>query len=178
MRPKTFVAVALILSILAVGIIIILGHSNTTLLPIYLLSFLLLFFGASIFFARDLLKGRIIASIVILTLVSLSAVLFLTNFRTYQDAVNEYGNPENSTEISAMQSEIEYYSAYADYLNQRILSYQEQSKVMEAQLEELNRLELEKAQQEAAAPIIAPIEEIAPEPEYIYYYEYEEEKND
>jgi len=54
--------------------------------------------------------------------------------KTYYDVVNKYGTPDNSPEIRLMQSQIDYYTAYASYLNQTILQYQSQSAIMENKL--------------------------------------------
>jgi hypothetical protein len=179
MKPKVFVAIALMLSLLVVGIILIYGYSSNTLLPVYLFSFLILFFAITVFITRKPLEDKIFLASIIFIIIAISATLFLTNLKMYYDIVNEYGNPDTSTEISLMQEENEYYSAYANYLGQRVVEYQTQSKLLESQLTELKKLELERIQQDIVVPeeIIAPIipvEEVAPVIEYVYYTDYNE----
>jgi hypothetical protein len=176
MKPKTFVAIALMLSSLVAGLIVVLGYASRKFLPVDLLIFLSIFCAITIFITRNMLEDKVFTASVILMLVAISATFYLTNLKTYYDVVNEYGNPESSPEISLMEAENTYYSAYAQYLVQSTLLYQDQSKAMKAKLTELQRLQLEQAlaQQEVVAPVLVPVEEIVPEPEYVYYY-YENE---
>jgi hypothetical protein len=174
MKPKVFVAIALMLSLLVVGIILIYGYSSNTLLPVYLFSFLILFFAITVFIRKPL-EDKIFLASIIFIIIAISATLFLTNLKMYYDIVNEYGNPDTSTEISLMQEENEYYSAYANYLGQRVVEYQTQSKLLESQLTELKKLIQQDivVPEEIIAPII-PVEEVAPVIEYVYYTDYNE----
>ena len=141
MRPKTYVAIGLIVSILVFGLIIISGISTKTLLPIFLLSFLMIFFASCIFIFRKSLDNNILAVSILLLLIAISATIFLTSLKTYYDVVNVYGTPDNAPDIGKIQSEINYYSAYANYLNQLITVYQNRTKTMEDQLTALERLQ-------------------------------------
>jgi hypothetical protein len=173
MKPKIYVAIALILSILVAGVILLLGLSNKSLLPAYLLLFILTIFAISVIILRDMMQNKLVIASIVLVLIAISATFYLTNLRTYHDIVKEYGNSANSPEITLMQSENDYYSAYADYLNQMITQYQDQNKMLETKLAELEKLKLaqiQAQQQQMATPVIEPITEIIPpETSYITY---------
>ncbi|MGV8086944.1 MAG: hypothetical protein ACP5N1_04905 [Candidatus Woesearchaeota archaeon] len=177
MKPKIFVLIALMLSLLAIGIILIVGYANSTLLPLYLIIFLLAFFALNMFFLKDNFteKTLIIAGI-ILVLLTISSTLLLTNLKTYYDVSSQY-DFENSEEFIQTQLDTDYYLAYANYLNERVIEYNNKTKLMENQLAELKKIELEQLKQETI--IVPPPEEINPiiyEEYYEYYYEeYEEE---
>jgi hypothetical protein len=170
MKPKIFVAIALMLSILVAGLIIIVGFSSKVLLPIYLLLFLLVFFAIGIYVMRDLLTDKIIIAGIIVVILSISVALFMTNLKNYYDATSEYTNPQASSEINLMQSQNDYYLAYAEYLGQRISEYQNQTSMMENKLKEMKRLRLETTQQEVVVTTPPPVETVQPI-EYIYYYD-------
>jgi hypothetical protein len=169
MKPKIFVAVALMLSVLVAGLILIFGYSSNVILPVYLLAFLLIFSAMNIYVLRNSLTDKIIMTSILLILLSISATLFLTNLKVYHEIINKYASPEQSSEISLMQSQNEYYSVYTSYLNQEISAYQNQTKIMENKLEELKRLQLEKAQQKTVVTVVTPPVETAPQIEYVYY---------
>jgi len=142
MKPKVYVAIALMLSILVAGLILILGLSKSTLLPIYLIIFFAIIIVLFIFSARESLQDNAVTIGIVLMLIALSATLYLTNLKTYYDIVNTYSNPDSAPEIKLLQSQNDYYYAYANYLNQSILVYQDRIKQLEAQLSELQKLEL------------------------------------
>jgi hypothetical protein len=147
MKPKTYVAIALMLSILVAGIILITGLSGEVLLPVYLLIFFLIYSAIVIIISQKQLEDNIFAACILLVFLSISATFFLISIKTYNDVVNEFGNPDNSPEISLMQTENNYYSIYADYLNQIILQYQSNNKIIENQLVQLKQLRLDQAMQ-------------------------------
>ena len=177
MKPKLFVLIALMLSILVAGIILILGYATRNLLPLYLLVFMLIFFAVNIFLLKNDLTNRIIIiGSIILVLIVISSTLFLTSLKTYYDVVNEYGNFENSVELNQMQLENDYYLAYAEYLDQRISEYKNQSKLMENQLAQLKNISMEQLQLQQNIPII-PIEEIVPTVSEVTYDTYYPERD-
>jgi hypothetical protein len=147
MKPKTYFAIALMLSILVAGIILITGLSGEVLLPVYLLIFFLIYSAIVIIISQKQLEDNIFAACILLVFLSISATFFLISIKTYNDVVNEFGNPDNSPEISLMQTENNYYSIYADYLNQIILQYQSNNKIIENQLVQLKQLRLDQAMQ-------------------------------
>ena len=184
MKQQIYVAIALMLAILVAGEIIITGSSGIRFLPVYILSFLLIFFAATIFIARSLLEDRILAVSIILVFVAISATLLVTDVKTYYDAVNMYGAIENSSEIVQMRSQNAYYEAYVNYLNQTIMQYQNQTGIMELKLAELERLKSEQAQvgndavQNITSQVIIP-QSTPPETSYITYSEPRQgERND
>jgi uncharacterized protein involved in propanediol utilization len=186
MKPKVFVGIALMLSILVAGLILIFGFVSTVMLPVYLLSFLLIFFAIAIISMRTSLEDKILITSVILILLSISATMFLTNLRTYYDVANEYSNPESVPEIQLLQLENQYYSEYANYLNLKVSEYQMQIKAEETQLAVLDKLRQELIDQQNAAAIAAAEaalqqQNTVPEDYYINYNyerEYGEEDDD
>jgi len=134
MKPKTYVAIALMLSVLVAGTIIVLGLSSRVLLPIYLVLFFIAFFAVGVFITRKLLEDKIFITCIMLLILAISAASFLVSLKTYHEIINTYGNPDSSPEISLMQTENTYYSTYADYLTQRIALNQEQYNVLKNKL--------------------------------------------
>ena len=98
---------------------------------------------------RKVLENKIFAACIILILLSISATFFLTSLKSYNVALKVYGDANNAPEISLMQSENTYYSVYADYLNQIVLQYQSNNKILENQLTQLKQLRLDQAMQQA-----------------------------
>jgi len=174
MKPKTYVAIALMTAALAAGLIIIVGLSSMRLLPVYLLSFLLIYFTACIVMARKSLKEKlkdkniIFAACIILAMLAISATFFLTNLKTYYDAVNT-----DSLQLSQMQSQNDYYAKYITYLDQKIMIYQNQTKVMENKLAELQKNKQLQTQKETLVLNQSITPQITiPETSYITYPNY------
>jgi len=149
MKPKIYVAIALMLALLVAGVIIILGISTSALLSVYLLLFFLIYSAIAIISMRKVLENKIFAACIILILLSISATFFLTSLKSYNVALKVYGDANNAPEISLMQTENTYYSVYADYLNQIVLQYQSNNKILENQLTQLKQLRLDQAMQQA-----------------------------
>jgi len=160
MKPKVYVLIALLLSVIVAGLILILGLVSRKLLPLYLIIFLLIIFIYGIFLIKKTLTDKVfIIGIILLVMLAISLTLFLTNLKTYYDVTSNYGNLEN-TDFKQMQSETEYYLAYAEYLKQELNNYQSQSRIMELNLANLKQIELEKLQQQNSVnniPIIEPV---------------------
>jgi len=176
MKPKIYAGIALMLALLVAGMILILGLARDALLPIYLLIFFLIYSAIGIFAMRKSLDDKIFAACIIMVIISISGTFYLTSLKSYHQVINLYGNPDNSPEISLMQAENTYYSVYADYLNQIVLQYQSNNKILENQLTQLKQLKLDQAMQQAvlstsynnsnnvSSPLI-----IVPETSYITY---------
>jgi hypothetical protein len=172
MKPKIFVGIAIMLSILVAGLILVLGFSSDAILPVSLLIFLLAFSALTIYVARGSLEGKVFIAIAMLTLLALSTTFYLTSLKTYHEVVNTYGTLDSSPEIQLIQSQNDYYLAYADYLNHIISEYQARSKTLEAQLNILQKLELAQQQANIAppTPTITPVPVTnPPETSYITY---------
>jgi len=166
-EPKIYVAAALMIAILVAGLIIITGLSSSASLFTYLVSFLLIYSSACIYIARNILGNKIILASILLFILALSIVFFLSSYRAYQDISGKYNN---SAEISLMQSQNDYYMTYANYLNQSIMMYQNQTRAMENQLAELQRLKASQAQQTKQDVFIPSAPQITvPETSYINY---------
>jgi flagellar biosynthesis protein FliP len=172
MKPRIYVAIGLMITSLVAGLIMILGLSSNTLLPIYMMLFLMAYSAMIVFMMRDSLGQNMFAACIILVILAISATFFLMNLKTYHQILNDYGNPDTSAELSLMQTENTYYTAYAEYLFQRVLEYQNQSIIISNNLAELEKLRLEKAQQASIAPNASDnSSQISiPENYYITYY--------
>lgn len=156
MKPKVFVLISLMLSILVAGLILILGYASDTLLPLYLVAFLIVFVIVTMLLLKSLFTDKMfVVMIIMLILLAMSLALLLTNLKNYYDVVNFYEDSNNLDELNQMQSQIDYNLAYVDYLNQEIIAYKAQSKSMQDQLTGLKRLQLEQAIQQYNDALLA-----------------------
>ena len=179
MKPKLFVGMSIMFAILVAGIILVLGLSSHTMLPVYLLSFFLAFFAVCTFLIREALGEKILVASVILVLLAISTTMFLVNLKMYHEVLNEYGNPSTTPEIELMQLQNQYYLEYANYLNIKVSEYQMKIAAEQVQLIELNKLKQELTQSGNIAPDNTS-QTTVPQDSYTLpqYTEYEGENND
>jgi hypothetical protein len=162
MKAKIFVGIALILTIFLAGSVIIFGLSQLPTFTYLYFSFVLLCFVLLAYSLRKIFvnkSGLVILAIAII-LMTLAAAFFAQSAKSYLDKNQRFtdSNQELISQIDNLKKTNDYYISYISFLNNAIVSSQENSLNLQAQIDQLIQQNNQVTQPEVVPA--QPIEEI------------------